>query len=190
MDDFEIFGLPRRLGIDTAELQRRFYALSRRYHPDFHAGASPEEQARVLEASARVNAAYRRLRDPIARIEYLVRLEEGRDTKEGAAIKPSAPPALLEEMFEIHEALAAAKAGGPLDDEAGKTLAAQRERLQARCLEEEARLTEGLAAEWDAAGPEERPRLLAAFKEGLATRAYLSTVVEDLGQALGESEGG
>src|SRR5213083_2291080 len=118
MDHFEVFGLPRRLAIDTAELQRRFYELSRRYHPDFHQAAPPEEQARMLEASARLNAAYRALRDPIARVEYLVRLEtidghgpsrskEGRETKEGdetvdghgpsrSNVKPKAPPELLE----------------------------------------------------------------------------------------------
>src|SRR2546425_8071413 len=88
MDHFEVFGLPRRLAIDTAELQRKFYELSRRHHPDFHQTAPPEEQARALEASARLNAAYRALRDPILRVEYLVRLEEGRDTKEGATVKP------------------------------------------------------------------------------------------------------
>src|SRR5438876_3995305 len=76
MDHFEVFGLPRRLAIDTAELQRKFYELSRRHHPDFHQTAPPEEQARALEASARLNAAYRALRDPILRVEYLVRLEE------------------------------------------------------------------------------------------------------------------
>src|SRR5436190_23342338 len=123
MDHFEVFGLPRRLAIDTAELQRRFYELSRRYHPDFHQAAPPEEQARMLEASARLNAAYRALRDPIARVEYLVRLEEGRETKEGdetvdghgpsrSNVKPKAPPELLEEMFEIQEALQDARVGG------------------------------------------------------------------------------
>src|SRR5437867_7826364 len=95
MNHFEDFGLPRRLAIDTAELQRKFYELSRRHHPDFHQTAPPEEQARELEASARLNAAYRALRDPILRVEYLVRLEEGRDTKEGATVKPKAPPELL-----------------------------------------------------------------------------------------------
>ena len=84
MNHFEVFGLERRLGIDAEALQRRFYELSRRYHPDFHAGATPTEQAEALAASARLNAAYRTLRDPIARIDYLVRLEEGRETKEGA----------------------------------------------------------------------------------------------------------
>ena len=84
-DFFEVFGLPRKLGIDAAELQRRFYALAREHHPDFHQAAPPEELARVEAASALVNAAYRTLRDPIARVDYLVRLEEGRETKEGAA---------------------------------------------------------------------------------------------------------
>src|SRR2546422_2368238 len=141
MDHFEVFGLPRRLAVDTAELQRKFYELSRRYHPDFHQAAPPAEQVRALEASAGLNAAYRTLRDPIARIEYLVRLEEGRDTKEGATVKPKAPPELLEEMFEIQEALAEAKAGG-LDGAGRAVLVAQRDRLTARLRRSEEHTSE------------------------------------------------
>src|SRR5207245_11307607 len=100
MDHFEVFGLPRRLAVDTAELQRKFYELSRRYHPDFHQAAPAEEQVRSLEASAGLNAAYRTLRDPIARIEDLVRLEVGRDTKEGATGKANDPPERTEETTE------------------------------------------------------------------------------------------
>jgi molecular chaperone HscB len=189
MDDFfAVFGLPRRLSIDAAALQGRFYELSRGSHPDFHAGAPPAEQARILAASARLNAAYRTLRDPIARIEYLVRLEEGRETKEGAAVKPQVPPELLEEMFEIQEALAEAQAGGALDEATRKTLRTQRERLRARLQEEEARLTGPLSAAWDATPQAERPRLLDVFQRALAARAYLRTAVEDLEQTLGEDE--
>src|SRR5438046_1837523 len=137
MDYFEVFGLPRRLGLDAAELQRKFYELSRRTHPDFHQTAPAEEQASVLETSARLNAAYRALRDPIARVEYLIRLEEGRDTKEGAADRPPALPALLAEMFAIQEALAEAKAGG-LDEAGRAALVAQRDRLATRLRDEEA----------------------------------------------------
>ncbi|PYN65188.1 MAG: Fe-S protein assembly co-chaperone HscB [Candidatus Rokuibacteriota bacterium] len=187
MNHFEVFGLERRLGIDAEALQRRFYELSRRYHPDFHAYATPTEQAEALAASARLNAAYRTLRDPIARIDYLVRLEEGRETKEGATDKPKAPPELLAEMFEIQEALAEAKAGG-LDETTRRTLTEQRERLLARHAEEEARLIGPLSAVWDGAAPDRRPALLAAFKQALATRAYLRTVIDDLGQALGEGD--
>jgi molecular chaperone HscB len=186
-DFFQVFGLPRRLGIDGAALQQRFYELSRRHHPDFHHGASAEEQAAALEASARLNAAYRALRDPVARVEYLVRLEEGRDTREGATVKPQAPPELLAEMFEIQEALAEARAGA-LDEASRAVLAEQRDRLRARQAEEEARLTGPLSRAWDEADAAARPGVLRAFKEGLATRAYLRTVIADLEEAVAQEE--
>jgi molecular chaperone HscB len=190
VNDFEVFGLERKLGIDTDALQRAYYELARRYHPDFQQGASPEAQAEALEASARLNAAYRTLRDPLARIEYLVRLEEGRETREGAEARAAAPPALLAEMFEIQEALADARAGGALDEATRQELGTQREHLVQRCRGEEARLVGPLAAAWDAGAgrPAERARVLAEFKQALATRAYLKTVIEDLGQLLGEGE--
>ena len=189
MNFFEVFELPRRLVIDGDELQRRFYALARRTHPDFHQAAPPTERTAVEERAALVNTAYRTLRDPIARADYLVRLEEGRETKEGGQARPKAPPALLAEMFEIQEALAEAKAG-PLDPDARATLAEQRAALQARQGDEEARLRGPLAERWDSAGPADRPAALAALKDALATRAYLRTVIADLAEALGEEESG
>ena len=189
MDHFEVFGLPRRLTIDAADLQRRFYELSRRYHPDFHAGATPDAQARALADSARLNAAYRTLRDPIARIDYLVRLIEGRETREGAVDRAGAPPELLAEMFEIQESLAEARAGG-LDDAARKTLESQHERLVPRLAEEEARLTGPLATAWDTAPAGDHAQVIAALKQGLATRAYLRTVIDDLDATLNASRDG
>jgi molecular chaperone HscB len=141
----------------------------------------------VEEASALVNTAYRTLRDPIARVDYLVRLEEGRETREGDAGRPTAPPALLQEMFEIQEALAEAKTG-VLDEATRAALTEQRAALAARLADEEARVTGPLSARWDDASPAERPAVLAAFKEVLATRAYLRTVIDDLAQALGEDD--
>jgi molecular chaperone HscB len=182
-DFFEVFGLPRTLAIDVVALQRQFYELSRRWHPDFHQSAAPEAQAHALEQSARVNAAYRALRDPLARVEYLIRLEEGRATKEGATVKPKAPPALLAEMFEIQEALEEAKAGA-LDDAARTTLGEQRAGLEARMAEAEARITGPLSRAWDAATPADKPAALGALKGALATRAYLRTVIDDLTAAL------
>jgi len=187
---FEVFELPRRLAIDGDELQRRFYALARRAHPDFHQAAPPGERAAIEERAALVNAAYRTLRDPIARVDYLVRLEEDRTTREGGGdSRPKAPPALLAEMFEIQEALAEAKTG-PLDADARTTLTEQRNALLTRYAEEEARLRGPLAASWDNASPAGRPAALAALKESLATRAYLRTVIADLAEALGEEESG
>ena len=189
MNFFEVFDLPRRLAIDGDELQRRFYALARRTHPDFHQAAPTAERAAVEERAALVNAAYRTLRDPVARADYLVRLEEGRSTKEGSEARPKAPPALLAEMFEIQEALAEAKAG-PLDDAARAALVEQRDRLRERHAAEETRLRGALAEGWDSASEAERPAALSALKDALAVRAYLRTVINDLAEALGEEESG
>lgn len=187
MNYFEVFGLHRELGIDTVVLQARFYELSRRWHPDVQQGAPADEQARALEQSALLNAAYRTLRDPIARAEYLVRLAEGRETNEGSVVRPKAPPELLEEVFEVQEMLRDAQADG-LSRESRAHLLTERDRLGDRCRAEEDRLRGPLAAAWDAAAPVERPRVLDAIKETLAARAYLRTVVDDLTTALDESQ--
>jgi molecular chaperone HscB len=187
MDYFDVFTLPRRLVLDEAELQQRFHELSRRHHPDFHHGAEPEEQARILEVAARINAAYRTLRDPIRRVEYLLRLEEGREAGDGGEAKGKAPASLLTEMFEIQEALQEARTGG-LDEAGRAALREQRGALEARRREEEARLRGPLSEAWDVAGEAERPSVLAACKEALATRAYLRTVIDDIAQALGDGQ--
>ncbi|OFW52265.1 MAG: Fe-S protein assembly co-chaperone HscB [Actinobacteria bacterium RBG_16_67_10] len=186
-DYFAVFGLPRKLRLDGEELQRRFYELSRVHHPDFHQGASEEAQARALSASALVNRAYRALRDPLGRVEYLVALEEGR---EGAATKPRAPMDLLEEMLEVQEALQEARAAG-LDEASRQRLDAERQRLMARRASEEEAIA-ARAAAWDAAvdGQGDRQGLLDWFTQRLAARAYLGTVIEDLSDALGEGEEG
>jgi len=188
-DYFEVFGLPRKLQIDLDKLQRSFYELSRRHHPDFHQGAGAEDQARALEASALVNRAYRALRDPIARVEYLIALEEGRELREETTAKPKVPRDLLAEMLEVQEALEEAKSS-ELTEETSERLRAERQRLQERHRAEGDALA-AAAPEWDRAvdtGGERRP-LLESFKQRLAARAYLGTVIDDLTQAIGEDEG-
>jgi len=187
-DYFTVFGLPRKLGVDGEALQRRFYELSRQHHPDFHQGADAERQAEALGQSALVNRAYRALREPLARVEYLIALEEGREVREGATAKPKAPRELLEEMMEVQEALEEAKAEG-LGGDAGTRLREERRRLEERSAAEAAALI-ARTAEWDRLvdeGGDRRP-LLEWFKERLATRAYLRTVIDDLSDALGERE--
>ena len=187
-DYFEVFGLPRRLQVDLDALQRRFYELSRRHHPDFHQGAAEVVQARALEVSALVNRAYRTLRDPVARVEYLIALEEGRQVREETATKPTPPMDLLAEMLEVQESLEEAKSAG-LSDETSGRLRAEKRRLEARRRAEEDALIAG-AAEWDAAADAggDRVPLIERFKQRLAARAYLRTAIDDLVQALGENE--
>jgi molecular chaperone HscB len=188
-DYFEVFGLPRKLQVDLDALQRGFYELSRRHHPDFHQGAGAEDQARELEASALVNRAYRALRDPIARVEYLIALEEGRELREETTAKPKVPMDLLAEMLEVQEGLEEARSS-ELTEETAERLRAERQRLQERYQAEEDALV-AAAPEWDAAvdAGEERKPLLERFKQRLAARAYLRTVIDDLTQVIGEDGG-
>lgn len=187
-DYFTVFGLPRKLTVDLDALQRRFYELSRQHHPDFHQGTDAAKQAETLARSALVNRAYRALRDPLPRVEYLIALEEGREVREGATEKPRAPRELLQEMLEVQEALEEAKAEG-MSGEAVERVREERARLEARYATE-AEAIAGRAAEWDRlvdAGGDRTP-LLEWFKQRLATRAYLRTVIDDLSDALGERE--
>jgi molecular chaperone HscB len=181
MNHFEVFGLPRRLAIDAAELQRRFHELSRRYHPDFHQAAPPDEQARVLEASARVNAAYRALRDPVSRVEYLLELE-GLGLGTAGQTKP--PADLFEEILELQEARMELQTADPDEAPALRArLEGSRAELEARRAGAEAELT-ACFPEWDAGDAAARRRVLGRMRDILATRAYLRTVLRDLGAAL------
>jgi molecular chaperone HscB len=185
-DYFAVFELPRKLQLDEEGLRRRFYELSRRHHPDFHQLADEDEQAASLADSALINRAYRALRDPLARVEYLVALEAGRESS--APGKPAVPRDLLMEVMEVQEALEEAKDAG-LDEAARERLRGERGRLLDRRAATEAAIV-ARGAEWDAAVDQgaDRAPLLAWFKEALATRAYLRTVIEDLSQALGEDQ--
>jgi hypothetical protein len=68
-------GLPRKLNLDGADLEQRFRALSRQFHPDLFLQRHAAERRASLERSSYLNDAYRTLREPRARIEYLLKLE-------------------------------------------------------------------------------------------------------------------
>jgi molecular chaperone HscB len=112
-DYFSFFGLPRKLNIDPSALDKTFYGLSRKLHPDLYVKASSQEQEWSLQQSSRLNDGYRTLKDPIKRTQYLLQLEgveleeqskaateQARST--GQAKKQIVPPDLLEEVFELN----------------------------------------------------------------------------------------
>jgi molecular chaperone HscB len=128
VDYFTFFGLPFKLNLDTVQLERDFYALSRKLHPDINARADGHEQEWSLEKTSQLNDAYRTLKDPISRTEYLLRLqgvqleeqskaatEEARKT--GAAKKQVVPPDLLEEVFELNMQLEELRMNKKMDED-------------------------------------------------------------------------
>ncbi len=105
---YEFFGIDRKLLLDHGALQKRFYELSRIWHPDRFSRKGANEQAEALEATAVLNDGYRTLRDPVRRAEYLL-TEEGFPIAEQRS--KDVPPELLEEVFELNMSLEELKSG-------------------------------------------------------------------------------
>lgn len=176
-DLFTILGLPRRLTIDPAELERRYLEASRAVHPDRHATGEERTRQLSLAASAAVNRAHRTLRDPVERGRYWLELHDealGRDNNQ-------VPPALAALVFETQETLEALRST-PHD-------AAARDAARTAHVEIDARLaalTQELLARyaaWDAADPS-APGVLAELKRRLSDIAYLTTLEGDVDEAL------
>jgi molecular chaperone HscB len=113
VDYFSFFGLPPKLNLDVKALEKSFYELSRKLHPDLNARAGSQEQEWSMEQSSLLNDAYRTLKDPIRRTQYLLHLEgieleeQSKSATEqaratGETKKQIVPPDLLEEVFELN----------------------------------------------------------------------------------------
>jgi molecular chaperone HscB len=156
---FGMFSLPSKLTIDTTALERDFYKLSRRLHPDLYARKSPEEQAWSLRQSSLLNDAYRTLKDPVARTAYLLKLEgvriedENSETRDLQAKQNRVPADLLEEVFELNMQLEEMRANLRMGED-DPALRGDLERAQAQFKEMLAAVDEELRrswAAWDAA---------------------------------------
>ena len=186
-DHFTFFGLPRKLRIDEAGLEKSFYSLSRQFHPDYFMNASEAERQASMERSSKLNDAYRILRDRIARITYLLTLEGYKEAEK------KAPPDLLEEVFEMNmqvEELKAAKKVGDEDEVADarssleEALAGLRQRL--RGIDD--RLV-ALCEDWDSAldrsaDADKKRSLLDRMSELLSHRSYIRHLVHSIQEEL------
>ena len=117
-DYYQLLGIPRSLNISLDELQKRYYELSRQLHPDRFMQKPEAEQQRALDMSSALNDAYRTLKDPVKRAQYLLS-QEGFDI--GEQRSKDVPPELLEEVFELNMALEEMRSG---DDSARPQLEA------------------------------------------------------------------
>jgi molecular chaperone HscB len=110
-DFFEVLGVPRKYHLPKEELETRYRELSKQVHPDRFAKAAPRERLQSVQKTTELNDAWRVLRDPIKRAEYLLKLE-GLDVADEKSASVKADPALLMEMMEKNEALHEARVGG------------------------------------------------------------------------------
>ena len=195
-DYFALFDLPRHLHVDVAALEKGFYAQSRKLHPDRFASKPVAEQEAALAQSSLLNDAYRTLREPIARTEYLLGLEgiqmeeQSRAATDaakaaGTAKKQVAPPDLLEEAFELNMQLEEMK----MDPDPGvrAELEAAAAKFTAMLAETQVQL-DGLWTKWDAAVDADDAAAKDAAKTAMVAllnrRSYIRNLVRDVGQAL------
>ncbi len=192
LDYFTCLNLPRKLNLDEQALEETFYALSRSFHPDYFATKDEGEQAISLGNTALLNTAYRTLKDPVQRAEYLIRLEAG----SAKDIRTSPPADLFDEILELQEDLdefrsLSAEESADRRRELLEKLQADRRTLEARKTEMEHRLREQFNR-WDAlqTGAEEGPAVqaqkdavLTGMQEILSNRTYVRNIVNDLVEA-------
>jgi molecular chaperone HscB len=184
-DYFTFFGLPRKLMLDEAALQKEFYRLSRRLHPDYFMGASEQEKLASVARSSMLNDAYRTLIEPVSRIQYLLSLEGFKEAEK------KAPPDLLEEIFELNmqvEELKTAKRTGDRDevDRAREALASALAQLEARLGRIDADLLRLAGKRDEAETSQERDRsLLQRMSEILSQRSYINNLVRDVSEEIG-----
>ncbi|HWY49115.1 MAG TPA: Fe-S protein assembly co-chaperone HscB [Bryobacteraceae bacterium] len=117
-DYYQLLGISRSLNVSLDELQKRYYELSRQLHPDRFMQKPEAEQQRALDMSSALNDAYRTLKDPVKRAQYLLS-QEGFDV--GEQRSKDVPSELLEEVFELNMALEEMRSG---DDSARPQLEA------------------------------------------------------------------
>ena len=203
VDYFSYFGLPHKLNVDVAALEKDFYALSRKLHPDFNASRAGEEQDWSLQQSSMLNDAYRTLKDPIKRTQYLLHLE-GVELEEqskaateqarasGELKKQIVPPDLLEEVFELNmhlEELRMNKKMGDDDPALFEEIGKAKLSLEAKY---EALLHE-LQTYWkswdalisiDSGAAEERVSVRNKMVDVLNRRNYIRNLVRDVNEAM------
>ncbi len=101
MNYFELFEIPVSLIVDQAKLPTQYFALQKKYHPDFFTNANEEEQNEVLEKSSMINKGFKTLKDPDNTIKYVLEIKGLLQEEE----KYELPPDFLMEMMELNEGL-------------------------------------------------------------------------------------
>jgi molecular chaperone HscB len=194
VDYFAAFGLPRKLHIDLSSLERSFYRLSRKLHPDVYAQASPQEQQWSLDQTSLLNDAYRTLKNPVARTEYLLKLEgivlEAGKSEDGAPKESRVPADLLEEVFELNmqlEEMRMTRKMGEDDPQLRQDLEKARADFASQLAASDSNLQE-FWTRWDAALDADSPQDTDKIKDDMVAlldrRRYIRNLVRDVNEAL------
>ena len=193
-DYFSVFGIEPKLSLDLSALEHEFHRLSRKLHPDRFARALENEKEWSLADTALLNDAYRTLKEPLNRTEYLLKLEGAEIGEEHAGKErndqkdPSRVPAdLLEEVFELNmqlEEMRMARKMGETDTDLQVSLEQAKRKFDSLLVE----VDQSLRNQWqvwdegDAAARHAAQKSMVAL---LDRRRYLNNLVRDVTETLG-----
>jgi molecular chaperone HscB len=135
-NDFALFGLPEQFEQERERIDERWKQLQGEAHPDRFAAQGAAAQRVAMQWSVRINEAYRRLKDPLARAAYLCEL---RGAPINAERNTAMPQDFLVEQMEWREALEEANDESELSGLNERLLKARSEAMQriARLLDEQ-----------------------------------------------------
>jgi len=173
-DYYELLGIPRILHLSLDSFQQRYYELSRQLHPDRFMQKPEAERQRALDMSSALNDAYRTLKDPVKRAQYLLSLE-GFDI--GEQRSKDVPSELLEEVFELNMALEEMRGG----DDSARPQLEKAEKNFAKMLGETDQQLEGLFKNYDASRSRD---VLGEIRNVLNRRKYIQNLVSEVEKAL------
>ena len=173
-DYYALIGVPRGLNLSLDALQQRYYELSRKLHPDRFMQKPEAERQRALDMSSALNDAYRTLKDPIKRAQYLLALE-GFDI--GEQRSKDVPPELLEEVFELNMALEEMRSG----DDSARPQLEQAEKNFTNMLGESDRQLVVLSQQYDVSQSRD---VLGEIRNLLNRRKYIQNLVSEVERTL------
>jgi len=190
-----VFSLEPRLNLNLAALEQEFHRLSRKLHPDRFARATESEKQWSLADTALLNDAYRTLRDPLRRTEYLLKLHgaeigeehSGKDRRKGEMGASRAPADLLEEVFDLNmqlEEMRIARASGEDDPELAKCLSGAKVKFEGLQTEVDGDLLAQWTA-WDTGDDAARQTAQKTMVALLDRRRYLSNLVREVNETMG-----
>jgi molecular chaperone HscB len=173
-DYYALLGISPALSVSLEALQQRYYQLSRELHPDRFLRKPEVERQRALEMSSALNDAYRTLKDPIKRAQYLLG-QHGFDI--GEQRSKDVPPQLLEEVFELNMALEEMRSG----DESARPQLEAAEKNFAQMLADVDEQLDALFSRYDA---EQNRDILSEVRTALNRRKYIQNLVDEVRKTL------
>jgi molecular chaperone HscB len=175
---YQVLGYDREiLNLDLADLEKRFFRLSKKFHPDRFASKSPQEIQISHDRSSAVNNAYRTLKDPVSRAKYIVEKELGSIEEKSAKV----PVEMADMFFEIQDVLDTIREsnGSPPENAVREVRKAEEDLIQ-KVKELEA----GLSAKFSDYDQTRDKKTVEEIKEILSERSYIKSFLRQVDSVM------